>query len=112
MTDVAQIAIEFCRECLGWEECRIYFGDTIQRTTGEQLRFSDLNAVMAAVRGWRDETQDAFDEYVTVTLTCAAGEYIGHAFVGTGQPTTAKSENPCHALLAACVEASRKLKAA
>jgi hypothetical protein len=55
--------------------------------------------------------QEAVDEYVAVTLSCASGEYIGHAFVGTGESTTAKSENPCHALLAACLEAVRKSKA-
>ncbi len=38
--------------------------------------------------------QEAVDEYVAVTVRCASGEYIGHAFVGTGEPTTAKSENP------------------
>jgi len=56
--------------------------------------------------------QEAVDEDVTLTLSCACGEDIGHAFVGTGEPTAAKSENPCHALLGACLEAMRKLKAA
>jgi len=52
--------------------------------------------------------QEGVDECVTVTLGCASGEYIGHAFVGTGEAATAKSENPCHALLAACLEVVRK----
>jgi len=46
------------------------------------------------------------------TLSCASGEFIGHAFIGNAQPTTATSDNACHALLAACVEAARRLKAA
>ena len=130
MTDLAQTALDFCRECLGWERpMNRRFAETSRNATGDgpslawtpyifdfygkhpQFHYTDLSAVMAAVKACRDQTQEALDEYVTVTLSCASGEFIGHAFVGGGKPTTSTSSDPCHALMAACVEAQRSLRA-
>jgi hypothetical protein len=118
MTDeIAGIALAFCREVLRWkkpEPSGVPFEELvwIKAPGGPRfLRFTDLNAVMAAVRKWRDQTQDALDEYVTVTLSCVSGEFIGHAFIGTAQPTTTTADDPCQAVMGACVEASRKMKA-
>jgi hypothetical protein len=130
MTDLPHIALAFAREVLGWERPtdrkygqreRDPFGKPSKTWTPyifdfygkhPQFHYTDLNAVMEAVRGWRDQTQEALDEYVTVTLSCASGEFIGHAFVGRGKPTTSTSLDPCHALMSACLAAARKLKAA
>ena len=127
MTDLAQIALDFCRTCLGWDHpMDRRHADTKRNAAGDgpyrawtpyvfdfygkhdQFHYTNLNAVMDAVRRWRDQTQDALDEYVTVTLSCASGQYIGHAFIGRGKPTTVASDSPCHALMASCIEAQRK----
>ena len=86
MTNLAQTALAFARECLGWdhpvdrkyaEQNKDPFGKPSKVWTPyifdfygkhDQFHYTDLNAVMAAVRSWRDTMQEALDEYVTVTL--------------------------------------------
>lgn len=113
MTSLADVALAFCRECLGWEDARILNGTqtVFEGHGGGRLGYTDLNAVMEAARGWRK------DQLVWHKVTCGPGAHYvvhitkmpddggEHAVLGAGC-------NPslCLALLAACVEASRKMK--
>jgi hypothetical protein len=108
-TDLAQVALEFARECLGWEKA---YHDAFFGRIGEgshplpgtrSLDYTDLNAVISAAQKWCNRTMSG------LTL-----EYMprqeGFGAYCEGNDTW--DANPCHALMAACVEASRKLKAA
>lgn len=109
MTDLAQIALEFCRECLGWERAATCAPYTVEHADapGESLMHTDLNAVLAAVRQWCDQ----HDCWVQIQ-----GDYSEAGWLAEVCPSllddgeSAFSTDPCHALLAACVEANRKLK--
>ncbi len=112
MTPLAHIALDFCRECLGWEDVRedgigIYVYCHPERPN-KLLSFTDLNAVMDAVRGWCDENDTAVE-------IGYYGYIPGEWEVQAATPIsleTIQSGDLCQALLAACVEARRKLKAA
>jgi hypothetical protein len=116
VTDLAQTALDFCRECLGWEHCEAIEGSpkgTIVLTQhghmgnfGDYFHSADLSAVQAAVQRWCDRTDGAFElsyngfipgEWEAQVVTPASVEPIIHA-------------DPCLALLAACVQAARKLQ--
>lgn len=118
MTDLAQIALEFCRECLGWEDARLiskrqWIGYNWQidpsdpTVSGSALfDYTDLSAVMEAVSDW------AFKMNVFVHLHIAVGRYSATVSErGATSASAAAHNNACHALLAACLEANRKLKA-
>ncbi|MFO0876542.1 MAG: hypothetical protein U0840_04145 [Gemmataceae bacterium] len=126
MTDAAQIALTFCRECLNWRmPVDRRFGQQNRNPHGNpskawtpyvfdhdgkhgQFHYTDLNAVMAAVRARCDQhggiavlgfgKRKQFSAAVEVWEVDAYGE-IEH-------------DNPCHAHLTAYVEVSRELKAA
>jgi hypothetical protein len=62
---LAQVALEFCRECLGWEDADIFTIGRKQRVVrnlsgtteaGDIFNVRDLNAVLSTVRQWRDQT--------------------------------------------------------
>ncbi|OWK34661.1 hypothetical protein FRUB_10632 [Fimbriiglobus ruber] len=69
------------------------------------MKFTDLNAVMAAVRGWCDakDAVVAFGYYGYIP-----GEWEVRVFTPTSISPIVHSDL-CYALLAACLEASRKL---
>jgi len=102
MSDLAQVALDFCRECLGWADVPAY-----DITDGVAFKFNDLNAVMAAARSWMPGKSGS------VSLHCFDGELFV-AVVLSDRESGVRSEplvDPCHALMAACVEAARKLRA-
>ena len=108
------IALDFCREVLGWGDAtnvsqtgRVYPSVCWSPSRALDFRFTDLNAVADAVRDWCDRTDSAVDmsydglipgEWEVPVVTPASVEVAVHP-------------DPCQALLFACVEASRKLKA-
>jgi hypothetical protein len=69
---------------------------------------TDLNATMEAVRGWCVQAGLGF------SVSKSPMDNIYEVRVSDGKDLTdeAHGPNPCHALLAACVEAARKPKAA
>ncbi|QEL18783.1 hypothetical protein PX52LOC_05822 [Limnoglobus roseus] len=113
MTALAQIALEFCRECMGWDAkpSTMYADSLMVLREGERQtwRYADLNAVMEAVGGWCDETESSL----------RIGYGYGRFFKGEWDVTidtsvggaTYVNRSPCHALLAACVEANRERQA-
>lgn len=110
MTELAEVALKFARECLGWDDATLsptgaecVFSQRVSIT--KRLMFADLNSVMEAIRGWHRKHKlflsvqsypehDVFEVQVFDAKVTVDYEY----------------QNLCHALLAACVEASRKLK--
>lgn len=126
MTGLAQIALAFCRECLRWERpADRRFAEQNQDPHGNpsrawtpyvfdfygkhgQLHFTDLSSVAEAARHWCDQNDASLElayhgilpgEWEARIVTPVSLEAIVHA-------------DPCHALLAACVQADRKLKSA
>lgn len=125
-SDLAQVALGFCQLCLGWERPvdRKYaeqnqdpYGKPSKAWlpyvfdfygTRDQFHYTDLNAVIAAAREWSDKVEGSlilgYGRYAKgdwdASLTTSA---VGELFL---------NRCPCHALMATCVEAARKLKAA
>ena len=113
MTLLAKTALDFCCEVFGWGSV---FGPSPVNSNAlcggsftEYHTFdpTDLNAVMAAVQKWCDKAEGAVElsyygylpgEWQVGVSTAASVEEIAHSDLR-------------HALLAACVEASRKPKA-
>lgn len=126
MTDLAQIALEFCRECLGWEDVytsevqhpdeQVYSPSRVimsGKNTNE-FHYTDLDAVMAGVRGWCHATKYRNRRYLrflgfALHYGSQKKKYTASIKAGV-RLAIYSSANPCHALLAACVEASRKMK--
>jgi hypothetical protein len=115
MTELAEVALAFCRECLGWEKVHTFtFGRELwvvrnlsaTSDVGDTFNATDLNAVMEAVRGWCDLNDAAVEigyyDYIP-------GEWEVHAITPISSEPV-QSDNLSRALLAACVEANRKLK--
>ena len=117
MTEFIEIARAFCRECLGWN-CPVHRRNRkgppqIQVKEGrnvlKRFEYSDLSQVAAAVREWAERND------ILVTLLWGADKYVAEcdAWHQGEEPDHARSEvahaDPCQALLAACVEANRKL---
>ncbi|AWM36986.1 hypothetical protein GobsT_51320 [Gemmata obscuriglobus] len=109
MTPLAQTALDFARECLKWRKAE--FSGTshtelmwFNAPGGIRfLRFGDLSAVMSAVREWCDRTGCRIEMHYSP-------DQNGFGVLCEGVDTW--DADPCHALLEACVEASRKLKIA
>ncbi len=125
MTSLAYTSLQFCRVCLGWdrpvdrkfsEQNRNCTGDAGSKAWSpyifdyhgrhDQFQYTDLSKVTASVRNWCDEHDASVEvgyyghipgEWEVNVVTFASVESI-------------TSDDLCHALLAACVEAGRKLK--
>ena len=108
MTPLAQTAIDFCRECLGWKDADEVLGFAPALYVSgnepeEMLFFMDLSAVIRAVREWCDRTGCRIEMHYSP-------DQNGFGVLCEGVDTW--DADPCQALLEACVEASRKLKTA
>jgi hypothetical protein len=110
MTPLAQTALDFARECLGWEDADIPNGATsiFDRHGRGWLKPTDLNAVMEAARGWCDR----HDHWVDLHSYWDEGWMAEVGPSGEDDGEDAVLPDPCHALMAACVGAARKLKSA
>lgn len=110
--ELAEVALAFCNECLGWEDAQLSARGECDWivSSNRWFPFTDLNAVMKAVQNYADtitvETQDVVPRwYAKVWLD---QENAGRGWI-RGQ---SRHDNLCHALLSACVEARRRLKGA
>jgi hypothetical protein len=115
MTSLPQTALEFAREVMGWGDANIEFGSDGVIWNGKLkegfagFHYSDLNAIMAAVRIWCDANSHRLEissnqgNGGTRWLVRIKYEGDDRGFQGR--------DDLAHALLAACVEAARKLKA-
>lgn len=110
MTHLAQISLEFCRECLGWSHVRTSEAFPGMLVNDEEavptFTYTDLNAVMEAVRGWCDKHDRILE------TSYYRGSYMARVFTAATRRDEVweQDEQDCAALLAACVEASRKMK--
>ena len=111
MTPIQQVAIEFCRECLRledvWEDVEwggiLHVPKRVIRSSDRNVYFDCLHDVMNEVRNWCDRTGCRIElQY--------SPDQSGFGVLCEGIDTW--DENPCRALMSACVEAARKLKAA
>lgn len=113
MTSLSQIALDFCRDCLGWDDALSlpgHFGQpsVISHQREYCLVFTDLGTVIESIRQWCDKNDASLElayhgilpgEWEARIVTPVSLEAIVHA-------------DPCHALLAACVQAARKVESA
>lgn len=133
MTLLADVALAFCRECLGWrmpvdrrfaEQNRNATGDGGSKAWSpyifdgdakhDQFHYTDLDAVMGAAQGWCEANRlDCTLRYVCISELFEA-RLVGDGLNGNMSRELAQSlrTKPCDALLSACVEAARKLKVA
>lgn len=102
MDDVRQLALEFCRTCLGWENgqtCNIpgLTENIFDHQRVGNFKFTDLHAVLSEVRAYLSKQpadsslEGELDSVFTVWLT-----------------DTASTEELCKRLMTACVEDARK----
>jgi hypothetical protein len=64
MSELSEVELEFCRECLGWESpCIDTEQPTISQVRGADdydfFHNEDLNAAIKAVRGWCEHPESA-----------------------------------------------------
>lgn len=107
MTPLQQTALDFARECLGYDTAKLHPNGDLELSFVpprgfNDFRYTDLNAVMGAVCEWCDRHELNIDMYYV-----PAPSGMWHIDVNCDP---IESRDPCHALLAACVEANRKLK--
>lgn len=124
MTGLAETALAFCQECLGWEQPEIRDSIIVFRSSDPLgpshgfvalQNFTDLNAVMLAASEWCKK--------VKLTLSFIYFPNVAGFDDGIAEPAVRRLTilrvgddggvhfgDPCHALLTACVEANRKLK--
>ncbi len=110
--EIAETALEFASECMGWNSPDICGPKLIREWNQDDpgksklFDFNDLNAVMAAVETWCPwtwligNTGASKDSYY-VEIRDADAEIIGESYYHL---------NKCHALLSACVKSARKIK--
>jgi hypothetical protein len=115
--ELSQIALEFARRCKGWQH-PIYEADGLVFKTipgkelwPESFSPSDLNAVMEAARAFCEANRlileldycpfDAFADFKVLLRPSAERRFPFF-----------RSRNLCHALMAACVEAAKRLEVA
>ena len=106
MTPLAQNALDFARECLGWERCDKGCSREWIVRDQESFDYTDLNAVVAAARDWHRRHRLFLSVY-------SYPEIDGYCVAVFDARFTLDCEHRDlrHALMAACVQASRKLKA-
>jgi hypothetical protein len=117
-SDLTQTALDFCRECLGWEDVIALPEDSImdeavvivRGDTDSALYYTDLNAVMEAVRRWCDSKSYRL-EIASNQGACTPAWLVRIRCEGEDRGFQARDVLG-EALLAACVEVSRKLKVA
>jgi hypothetical protein len=119
MTDIAETALAFCREVMGWNDAEIprhasrrnievqsYAGDG--KFITKRFNFTDLNAVMEAVRVWCKRRGK------TLVLVIGDGRVEFKINGGVEIIYGIESGNMalCRHSMRACVDLERKLKAA
>ncbi len=119
MSNTADIALEFAKECMGWEDAKLSMWGPHSnkmvvtkrgRAVVNRLRFTDLAAVMDAVRGWCDRTNHRLE--IQSNRGNGTARWLVQIRLDGELSAFQARDSLAHALLAACVEASRKLKTA
>jgi hypothetical protein len=111
MTAHADTALAFCREVRGWKDAagahdvKTVF-EHLREEPSEAFQFTDLSSVLTAVRSWCDANDGAVEFSYHGYLP---GEWEARVTSSVSLETIVHSD-PCHALLAACLEAARKLR--
>src|ERR1700733_12478975 len=108
MTALPNIALAFARECMGWK-VELSHGSVTRNSEGclQHFRFNDLNVVIEAVQGFC-----AINDHIFVLSSIGrGGRYVGATISKCTSITSGvESDNPCLALMSACVEAARRIK--
>jgi hypothetical protein len=123
MADLAEIALAFCKECAGFKNAFLnpeheMVADLL---TDRALFYHELDDVMDMVEKWLSDHEDfglvlqfarpkqyhvlKFVHYKQYRVLIQDETYTRPECIGESE-----SDNRCHAFLAACVEAARKLK--
>ncbi len=111
----AEVALAFCRECLGWEKAHCNGAVFLERESAiggyapGELDWLDLNAVIEAGRGWCKAQGLWISTNCSPVTSLWRLELFSYGFK-SDKPV--ESASLCYALLAACVEANRKLNGA
>jgi hypothetical protein len=88
---LAQIAVEFCHVCLGWQDAEIDHGSSVvvSKAGNAGLDFSDLSAVLKAAGEWCDRREVSMNlEFIALargyylTWRWTRGEGIGDIVYG------------------------------
>ncbi|QDV34950.1 hypothetical protein [Tautonia plasticadhaerens] len=110
MSELADIALAFAKEVMGWENCReatLYqdavCGHNPACNEGQIFSYGKLDSVMAAVREWCDDAEQG------LTIAYYAGLPNAPWRVVIPWEAEVMHDNLCQALMAACLEAKRKL---
>lgn len=116
MTPLQQTALDFCRECLGWETpTESMWGQCSNgmvvlkrgRSVVRRLRYTDLNAVMDAVRGWCGQHGYGIEMHYNRGQWFTCVDIVRHT---EEMGNYGNASDPCHALMLSCLAANRKLK--
>jgi hypothetical protein len=113
MTSLSQTALEFCRECLGWDSQLESFPNGYHRVKTEgrdDFNYTDLDGITAKIHRWCKENHCQWAvfgndrhgnfEYLAIVLP----------FDDLWEARCENAPSPHQALLAACVEAARSMK--
>ena len=107
---LTQTALDFCRDCLGWEKAELQGDDAILRMGAlGNLCYRDLNSVIAEA----EEFSTRHGLFLSVTRAPSGGTWAASLFNTRFETTTgATCSTQGHAILSACVEAVRKFAGA
>jgi hypothetical protein len=103
-TDIVDVALSFCRECLGWKQAEVTKAGVIcnWNNSGDHFFFDpkNLDAVMKAVREWLSakELYEVDPKYEDIIAFSFGGYFVG----------IQDQAELCHDLMAACVETRRR----
>ncbi|WP_435018426.1 hypothetical protein TA3x_000400 [Tundrisphaera sp. TA3] len=106
MTGLPDIALDFARSCIGWEDCDI--GATKPLIVGpqESFAYTDLRAVLEAASRWV-----AFKAESVGIHSYEGGFFIGVVIAYGVTLGSTVSSCPCEALMGACLAAAKVLDA-
>jgi hypothetical protein len=116
---LAEIALAFCRECLGWKNARgvndcgyPYISESVSKELADtkilpferQFHYTQPDRVTEAVQAWLESTRSTRDHHTTAaarSMHDAGAKYLAGSL---------DQADVCRDLLAACVQAYRRRK--
>lgn len=118
MTVLHETALVFAREVLNWNNALpdTVLGASMLRRKSNPLAeffYTDLNDVMRRVREWCDTRRMVLDfSYSSANRSYYAWVELNDGYSDGGALIGEQlNEHPCQALMQACIESARKLKA-
>ena len=109
MTAPEDVALAFCRECLGWKKAEAHpvpYAEVLEdpkKYRSSDFKYTDLNCVTKAVRAWVQGKVEA--AWLDIQL---AGSTDWTKWRVSLYDVEVVHDDLCHALLSACVEACQK----